>query len=192
MSERYKMADTYNKDEMNRRMNGAVATLKGEFAGLRTGRASAALLDPVMVGAYGNTVPINQVGTISTPEARMITVQVWDQGLAKAVDKAIRDAGLGLNPQMDGQLLRIPLPELNQERRKELSKLASKYAEAARVAVRNVRRDGMELLKRLEKDHKIGQDEHHTKGDELQKLTDSHIKDIDTALHSKEQEIMQV
>jgi ribosome recycling factor len=186
------MADAYNKDEMNRRMNGAVATLKSEFGGLRTGRASPALLDPVSVEAYGNTVPISQVGTISTPEARMITVQVWDKGLAKAVDKAIRDAGLGLNPQMDGQLLRIPLPELNQERRKELSKLASKYAEAARVAVRNVRRDGMELLKKLEKDHKIGQDEHHTKGDELQKLTDGHIKDIDTALHTKEQEIMQV
>ena len=186
------MADAYNKDEMNRRMNGAVTTLKSEFGGLRTGRASPALLDPVSVEAYGNTVPISQVGTISTPEARMITVQVWDKGLAKAVDKAIRDAGLGLNPQMDGQLLRIPLPELNQERRKELSKLAAKYAEAARVAVRNVRRDGMELLKKLEKDHKIGQDEHHTKGEELQKLTDSHIKDIDNALHTKEQEIMQV
>ncbi len=186
------MADAYNKDEMNRRMNGAVATLKSEFSGLRTGRASPALLDPVSVEAYGNVVPITQVGTISTPEARMITVQVWDKGLAKAVDKAIRDAGLGLNPQMDGQLLRIPLPELNQERRKELSKLASKYAEAARVAVRNVRRDGMELLKKLEKDHKIGQDEHHTKGDELQKLTDAHVKDIDNSLHTKEQEIMQV
>lgn len=186
------MADAYNKDEMNRRMAGAVATLKSEFSGLRTGRASPALLDPVSVEAYGNVVPIAQVGTISTPEARMITVQVWDKGLAKAVDKAIRDAGLGLNPQMDGQLLRIPLPELNQERRKELSKLAAKYAEAARVAVRNVRRDGMDLLKKLEKDHKIGQDEHHTKGDELQKLTDSHIKDIDNALHTKEQEIMQV
>ena len=186
------MAEAYHKDELDRRMNGAVATLKSELAGLRTGRASAALLDPVKVEAYGNVVPINQVGTISTPEARMITVQVWDKGLAKAVDKAIRDAGLGLNPQMDGQLLRIPLPELNQERRKELSKLAHKYAEAARVAVRNVRRDGMDLLKRLEKDHKIGQDDHHTKGDELQKLTDAHIKDIDTALHSKEQEIMQV
>ena len=186
------MAEAYNKDELNRRMNGAVATLKSELAGLRTGRASAALLDPVKVEAYGNVVPINQVGTISTPEARMITVQVWDKGLAKAVDKAIRDAGLGLNPQMDGQLLRIPLPELNQERRKELSKLAAKYAEAARVAVRNVRRDGMDLLKKLEKDHKIGEDEHHTKGDELQKLTDAHVKDIDTALHAKEQEIMQV
>jgi ribosome recycling factor len=186
------MADAYNKDEMNRRMTGAVTTLKSEFGGLRTGRASPALLDPVSVEAYGNTVPISQVGTISTPEARMITVQVWDKGLAKAVDKAIRDAGLGLNPQMDGQLLRIPLPELNQERRKDLSKLAAKYAEAARVAVRNVRRDGMDLLKKLEKDHKIGQDDHHTKGDELQKLTDAHIKDIDNALHTKEQEIMQV
>ena len=186
------MAEAYHKDELDRRMNGAVATLRSELGGLRTGRASAALLDPVKVEAYGNVVPINQVGTISTPEARMITVQVWDKGLAKAVDKAIRDSGLGLNPQMDGQLLRIPLPELNQERRKELSKLAHKYAEAARVAVRNVRRDGMDLLKRLEKDHKIGQDEQHTKADELQKLTDAHIKDIDASLHSKEQEIMQV
>jgi ribosome recycling factor len=186
------MADTYNKDELDRRMNGAVATFKSELAGLRTGRASAALLDPVKVEAYGNVVPINQVGTISTPEARMITVQVWDKALAKAVDKAIRDAGLGLNPQMDGQLLRVPLPELNQERRKELSKLAAKYAEAARVAVRNVRRDGMELLKKLEKDHKISEDDHHTRGDVLQKMTDAHVKDIDAALHAKEQEIMQV
>src|ERR1700759_3128925 len=186
------MAEAYNKDEMNRRMTGAVSTFRQELAGLRTGRASPALLDTVRVEAYGNQVPISQVGTISTPEARMLTVQVWDKGLAKAVDKAIRDANLGLNPQMDGQLLRIPLPELNEERRKELAKLASKYAEAARIAVRNVRRDGMELLKKLEKDHKIGQDEHRTKGDELQKLTDAHVKDIDTALHGKEQEIMQV
>jgi ribosome recycling factor len=186
------MAESYSKDEIDRRMKGAVATLRSELAGLRTGRASAALLDPVKVEAYGNMVPVNQVGSIATPESRMITVQVWDKGLAKAVDKAIRDAGLGLNPQMDGQLLRIPLPELNQERRKELSKLGAKYAEAARVAVRNVRRDGMDLLKKLEKDGKIGQDDQHTKGDELQKLTDAHIKDIDDALHTKEQEIMQV
>ena len=186
------MAEAYSKDELDRRMTGAVATLKSELGGLRTGRASAALLDPVKVEAYGNAVPINQVGSIATPEPRMITVQVWDKGLAKAVDKAIRDAGLGLNPQMDGQLLRIPLPELNQERRKELSKLAAKYAEAARVAVRNVRRDGNDLLKKLEKDHKIGQDEQHTKAEELQKLADAHIKDIDAALHAKEQEIMQV
>jgi ribosome recycling factor len=186
------MTEGYNKDEMDRRMAGAVASLKSELVGLRTGRASAALLDPVKVEAYGNLVPVNQVGSVATPDPRMITVQVWDKGLAKAVDKAIRDAGLGLNPQLDGQLLRIPLPELNQERRKELSKLAAKYAEAARVAVRNVRRDGMELLKKLEKDHKISQDEQHAKGEELQKLTDSHIKDLDAALHAKEQEIMQV
>ncbi|MGH6828887.1 MAG: ribosome recycling factor [Rhizomicrobium sp.] len=186
------MAEAYNKEELNRRMNGAVATLRAEFAGLRTGRASPALLDPVTVEAYGNMVPISQLGTISAPESRLLTVQVWDKSLAKAVDKAIRDAGLGLNPQMDGQLLRIPLPELNEERRKELSKLAHKYAEAARVAVRNVRRDGMELLKKLEKDHKIGQDDHRTRSDELQKLTDEHIKDIDSSLHTKEQEIMQV
>lgn len=186
------MAETYSKDEMNRRMNGAVGTLKSEFAGLRTGRASPALLDPVTVDAYGQQMPINQVGTVSTPEPRLLTVQVWDKGLAKTVDKAIRDAGLGLNPQMDGQLLRIPIPELNEERRKELAKLASKYAEQARIAVRNVRRDGMEVLKKLEKDHKIGQDEHHKLGDELQKLTDAHIKEIDQVLHGKEQEIMQV
>jgi ribosome recycling factor len=186
------MAEAYSKDELSRRMDGAISTLKSELGGLRTGRASAALLDPVKVEAYGNAVPINQVGSIATPEARMITVQVWDKGLAKAVDKAIRDAGLGLNPQMDGQLLRIPLPELNQERRKELSKLAAKYAEAARIAVRNVRRDGNDLLKKLEKDGKISQDDQHTKADELQKLTDDHIKTIDAALHNKEQEIMQV
>lgn len=186
------MAENYNKEEMNRRMNGAIATLKTEFAGLRTGRASPALLDPVVVEAYGSPMPINQVGTVSAPESRLLTVQVWDKGLVKAVDKAIRDAGLGLNPQADGQLLRIPIPELNQERRKELAKLASKYAEQARIAVRNVRRDGMEVLKKLEKDHKIGEDEHHKLGDELQKLTDAHIKDIDSALHAKEQEIMQV
>jgi len=186
------MAEAYSKDEMDRRMKGAIATFKSELGGLRTGRASAALLDPVKVEAYGNMVPISQVGSIATPESRMITVQVWDKGLAKAVDKAIRDAGLGLNPQMDGQLLRIPMPELNEERRKELTKLASKYAEAARIAVRNVRRDGMEILKKLEKDHKIGEDEQHSRSEELQKLTDAHIKDIDSTLHAKEQEIMQV
>jgi ribosome recycling factor len=182
----------YSKDEMIRRMTGAVGTVKSELSGLRTGRASAALLDPVKVDAYGNVSPISQVGTISTPEPRMITVQVWDKSLVKAVDKAIRDAGLGLNPQSDGQLIRIPLPELNEERRKELVKLAHKYAEAGRIAVRNVRRDGMEALKKAEKDHSISQDEQHKQGEELQKLTDGHIKDIDQALHGKEQEIMQV
>jgi len=186
------MAETYSKDEMNRRMQGAVAAVKTEFAGLRTGRAAPGLLDPVMVDAYGNQMPISQLGTISAPESRLLTVQVWDKSMVKSVDKAIRDAGLGLNPQADGQLLRIPIPELNEERRKELAKLAHKYAEQARIAVRNVRRDGMEILKKLEKDHKIGQDEHHKLGEELQKVTDAHIKEIDQALHGKEQEIMQV
>jgi ribosome recycling factor len=183
---------SYDKNELSRRMDGAVATVKSELNGLRTGRATAALLDPVKIEAYGNISPINQVGTVGTPEPRLITVQVWDKGLVKAVDKAIREAGLGLNPQTDGQLIRIPLPELNEERRKELVKLAHKYAEAARVAVRNVRRDGMDALKKAEKDGKIGQDEHHKLGDELQKLTDGHIRYIDQTLQGKEQEIMQV
>ena len=186
------MPGTFDKEDLNRRMNGSISALRGEFAGLRTGRANPALLDPVTVEAYGNPMPVTQLGTVSAPEPRLLTVQVWDKSMVKSVDKAIRDAGLGLNPQMDGQLLRIPLPELNQERRRELAKLAHKYAEQARVAVRNVRRDGMEILKRLEKDHKIGQDEHHKLGEELQKVTDAHIRDIDHALHAKEQEIMQV
>ena len=183
---------TADPNELRRRMTGAFDVFKKEMSGLRTGRASVSLLEPIQVDAYGSHMPLSQLGTVNAPEPRMLTVQVWDKGLAKSVDKAIRDANLGLNPQMDGQLLRIPLPELNEERRKELVKLASKYAEAARVAVRNVRRDGMDLLKRLEKDHKIGEDEHHKHGDELQKLTDAHIKEIDSALHGKEQEIMQV
>jgi len=186
------MAETYNKDEMDRRMKGCVATLKSEFAGLRTGRASPALLDPVTVDAYGNQMHISQLGTISTPESRLLTVQVWDRSMVKAVDKAVRDAGLGLNPQVDGQLLRIPIPELNEERRKELVKLAHKYSEQGRISIRNVRRDGMEVLKKLEKDHKISQDDQHKQADELQKLTDAHIKEIDQALQAKEQEIMQV
>jgi len=182
----------YDKEDVKRRMRGAVATLKSEFAGLRTGRASTAILDPVQVAAYGNPMPINQVGTVSAPEPRLLTVQVWDRGLVKAVDKAIRDAGLGLNPQVDGQLLRIPIPELNEERRRELAKLAAKYAEAARVAVRNVRRDGMDHLKRLEKDHGISEDQHRKLADELQKLTDDNIREIDQALQAKDQEIMHV
>lgn len=186
------MSETFDKEAVIRRMKGAVTTVKSEFSGLRTGRASPMLLDPVMVDAYGNPMPIAQLGTIATPEPRLLTVQVWDKSMVKAVDKAIRDSGIGLNPQVDGQLLRIPIPELNEERRKEMVKLAAKYAEQARVAVRNVRRDGMETLKKLEKDHKIGQDEHHKLGEELQKLTDTHIGEVDQALHAKEQEIMQV
>ena len=186
------MAETYTKQEMDRRMQAAVAAAKQEFSGLRTGRASPHLLDTVVVEAYGQRMGISQLGTISTPEPRLLTVQVWDKSMVKHVDKAIRDSGLGLNPQVDGQLLRIPIPPLNEERRKELVKHAHKSAEAGRVAVRNVRRDGMELLKKLEKDHKIGQDEAHKHGDELQKITDMHIKEIDEALAAKEKEIMQV
>jgi len=182
----------FDKEDMNRRMNGAVATLKSEFAGLRTGRASAALLEPVTIEAYGNAMPINQLGTVSVPEPRLLTVQVWDKSMVKAVDKAIRDAGLGLNPQIDGQILRIPVPELNEERRKELAKLASKYGEQARVAVRNVRRDGMEVLKKLEKDHKISKDDHDRFSGDIQKATDAGIAEIDHMLAAKEKEILTV
>ena len=182
----------FDKEDMKRRMKGAVATLKHEFAGLRTGRANPAILEPVMVEAYGNPMPLNQVGTISAPEPRLLTVQVWDKGLAKAVDKAIRDGGLGLNPQLDGQLVRIPIPQLNEERRRELAKLAAKYAEQARVAIRNVRRDGMDHLKRLEKDHAISEDQHRKLSDELQKMTDESVHEIDHALATKDQEIMHV
>ena len=182
----------FDKEDMRRRMKGAVATVKHEFAGLRTGRANTAILDPVHVDAYGSSMPLSQVGTINAPEPRLLTVQVWDKSLAKPVDKAIRDAGLGLNPQLDGQLIRIPIPELNEERRRELAKLAHKYAEQARVAVRNVRRDGMDHLKRLEKEHAIGEDQHRKLADELQKMTDESVHEIDTALAGKEQEIMHV
>ncbi len=179
-------------EELTRRMDGALEALRREFAGLRTGRASAHLLEPVVVHAYGSDMPITQVGTISVPEPRMITVQVWDRGLVSAVEKAVRDAGLGLNPASDGQLVRVPIPELSQERRQELSKVAHKYAEQGRVAVRNVRRDGMDQLKKMEKDGDISQDEHRGWSDKVQKLTDDHIKRIDDALAQKEKEILQV
>jgi len=178
--------------DITRRMDGAQEALRREFAGLRTGRASIALLEPVTVDAYGSAMPINQVGSISVPEARMVTVQVWDRSLVGAVEKAIRSAGLGLNPATDGQLVRIPIPPLSEERRVELTRVAAKYAEQARVAVRNVRRDGMEMLKKMEKDHEISKDEHHLWSEEIQKLTDDHIKEIDTTLAQKEEEILQV
>jgi ribosome recycling factor len=178
--------------ELNRRMDGAFEALRKEFAGLRTGRASAHLLDPVIVHAYGTDMPMAQVGTVNVPEPRMITVQVWDRGLVSAVEKAIRDAGLGLNPSSDGQLVRVPIPELSQERRVEMSKIAHKYAEQGRIAVRNVRRDGMEGLKRLEKDSKISQDELHSWTEKVQKLTDEHVKRVDDTLAQKEKEILQV
>jgi ribosome recycling factor len=173
-------------------MDGAVEVLRKELAGLRTGRASASLLEPIHVPAYGSAMPLNQVATVAVPESRLITVQVWDKSLVSAVEKAIRESGLGLNPQTEGTLIRVPIPELSQERRQELSKVAHKYAEQARVAVRNVRRDGMEYLKRQEKEHKISEDEHRQKSDEIQKLTDATIKKIDETLAQKEKEIMQV
>ncbi|MFZ5792007.1 MAG: ribosome recycling factor [Pseudomonadota bacterium] len=178
--------------DLRRRMDGALEALHREFAGLRTGRASAHLLDKVMVKAYGSEMPLNQVGNINVPEPRLISVQVWDRGLVVAVDKAIREAGLGLNPVTDGQLVRVPIPELSQERRQELTKIAHKYAEQARVAVRNVRRDGMEALKKMEKEGKISQDEHRHRSEEVQKMTDEHIKKVDEALAHKEKEILQV
>lgn len=178
--------------DIERRMHGALETLKSEFGGLRTGRASASLLEPVMVDAYGQKMPINQVGTISVPEPRMITVQVWDKSMVGPVEKGIREAGLGVNPVADGQLVRVPIPELNEERRQELAKVAGKYAEQARVAVRNVRRDAMDHLKKAEKDGDIGQDDHKKLADRVQKLTDKAVGDIDEALAAKESEIMQV
>lgn len=181
-----------DSDDLQHRMDGALKALKIEFGGLRTGRASMSLLEPIVVDAYGSQMPLNQVGTVSVPESRMLTVQVWDKGLVSSVEKAIQNAGLGLNPAADGQLVRIPIPELNEERRVELSKVASKYAEQARVAVRNVRRDGMEQLKKLEKDGHMSKDEHHMWSDEIQKMTDGHIKLIDECLITKESEIMQV
>ncbi len=185
------MADPNLKD-IEHRMDGALDALKREFAGLRTGRASASLLDPVTIEAYGSTMPINAVGTVSVPEPRMITVQVWDRGLVGATEKAIREADLGLNPASDGQLIRVPIPALNEERRQELSRIASKYAEQGRVAVRNVRRDGMDRLKKLEKDGEISQDEHKRLSDRIQEMTDTHIKAVDDLLAHKESEIMQV
>ena len=177
---------------LKRRMDGALEALRREFGGLRTGRASAHLLDPIVVKAYGSDMPLLQVGTVNVPEPRMITVQVWDRSLVQAVEKAIRDSNLGLNPQSDGQLIRLPIPELSQERRQELTKLAHKYAEHGRVAVRNVRRDGMDALKKMDKDGKISQDEHRHQADAVQKLTDDHIKKVDETLAAKEREILQV
>ena len=178
--------------DLDRRMDGAVTALGHEFAGLRTGRASPTLLDPIQVDAYGGMMPLNQVAGVTVPEPRLLTVTVWDNSVIKAVEKAIRESDLGLNPQTEGNVIRIPIPELNEERRTELSKVAGKYAEQARVAVRNVRRDGMDHLKKAEKDGDISEDESHRIADEIQKLTDSHVKTIDEALADKEKDIMQV
>ena len=180
----------YNKQDLDRRMHGALDVLKHDLAGLRTGRASTALVDPIQVEVYGAMMPINQVATISVPEPRMLSVQVWDRSNIGPVEKAIRNAGIGINPIVDGQMIRLPIPDLTEERRKELAKLAGQYAEKARVAVRNVRRDGMDDLKTDEKKHEISEDEHKRLSTEVQKMTDAVIADIDAAAHSKEQEIL--
>jgi ribosome recycling factor len=178
--------------ELKTRMQKSVASLREELAGLRTGRASASLLEPVMVEAYGSKMPLNQVATVTVPEARMLSVQVWDRSMAGAVERAIRDSGLGLNPIGEGAVLRVPLPELNEERRRELTKVAHNYAEQARVAVRHIRRDGMDHLKKLEKDGHMSEDDSRKQSDLVQKATDAAVADIDSILSVKEQEIMQV
>lgn len=179
-------------NDLQRRMEGSLASLQSEFAGLRTGRASASMLDPIQVDAYGSMMPLNQLANITVPEARTVMVNVWDAGMSKAVEKAIRESNLGLNPSSDGQNIRVPVPELSEERRKELGKVASQYAENAKVAIRNVRRDGMDGLKKEEKDGDISEDEHRKGNDEIQKLTDDYIKKVDELFVAKEQDIMSV
>lgn len=183
---------SYSKQDLERRMEGALASLASEFAGLRTGRASVNLLDSIQVNAYGGVTPLSQVASVTVTDTRMLSVNVWDKTVVGAVDRGIRESGLGLNPVMDGQNLRIPIPPLNEERRVELTKIAGKYAEAARVAVRNVRRDGMDALKKDEKDGTISEDRHRVLSEEVQKLTDAFVKRVDEALKAKEAEIMQV
>ncbi len=186
------MADGIDFKDIQRRMDGAVSSFRHDLASLRTGRASANLLDPIIVQAYGAPTPINQVASVTVPEARMISVSVWDKSLVGAVDRAIREANLGFNPIMDGTTLRIPLPELNEQRRKELVKVAHTYAESAKVAARHVRRDGIDSLKKAEKDGQISQDDQRNSSDRVQKMTDDTISIIESALSEKEGEIMQV
>src|SRR5215217_7830105 len=185
------MTTTVSTVDLNRRMHGALEALRHDLAGLRTGRASTALLDPVQVEVYGSNMPINQVATISVPEPRMLSVQVWDRSNVGAVEKAIRSSGIGLNPISEGQTLRLPIPDLTEERRKELAKLTHQYAEKARIAVRNVRRDAMDSLKLDEKKHEIAEDERKKLETEVQKLTDDTVKEIDAATAAKEREILQ-
>lgn len=186
------MAEAFSLATLKERMQKSVASLKDELAGLRTGRATPSLLEPVTVEAYGSKMPLNQVATVTVPEPRMLSVQVWDRGLASAVEKAIRNSGLGLNPAAEGVVIRVPLPELNEERRRDLTKVAHNYAEQARVAVRHIRRDGMDLLKKLEKDGTMSQDDSRKNGEQVQVATDAAVADIDKVVATKEQEIMQV
>ena len=182
----------YDLSDLKTRMQKSISSLRDELAGLRTGRASASLLEPVSVEAYGSRTPLSQLATVTVPEPRMLSVQVWDRSLAMAVEKAIRDSGLGLNPMGEGQVIRVPLPELNEQRRKELAKVAHNYAEAARVAVRHIRRDGMDALKKAEKDGDVAQDDARAQTDLVQKATDAAVTEIDQVLAAKEAEIMQV
>jgi ribosome recycling factor len=186
------MSTEFDLADIKRRMQGAIQSFKHDLGGLRTGRASASLLDPIQVDAYGAMMPLNQVATVSVPEPRLLSVQVWDRSMVGAVEKAIRDSDLGLNPSTEGQTMRIRIPELNEQRRKEMVKVAHKYAEEARIAVRHVRRDGMDLLKKLEKDGHISKDDIERHSDQVQKATDQSVADIDAALAGKEKEIMQV
>jgi ribosome recycling factor len=186
------MATDFDLDDIKRRMRGAVTSLKNDLGGLRTGRASASLLDPLQVDAYGALMPINQVATVSVPEPRLLSVQVWDRGMVGSVEKAIRDSDLGLNPQTEGQVIRLRIPEMNEQRRKEMVKVAHKYTEEARIAIRHVRRDGLDLLKKLEKDGAMSQDDEKRQADLVQKATDEHIAELDSVLQVKEKEIMQV
>lgn len=182
----------YSLNDLKTRMQKSIASLRDELIGLRTGRASASLLEPVSVEAYGSRTPLSQLATITVPEPRMLSVQVWDRQLANAVEKAIRDSGLGLNPMGEGQVIRVPLPELNEERRRDLTKVAHNYAEAARVAIRHIRRDGMDALKKAEKDGDMSQDDARVQSDVVQKTTDAHVAEVDALVAAKEAEIMQV
>ncbi len=186
------MAATFDINDIKRRMQGAVTSLKNDLSGLRTGRASASLVEPLTVDAYGAAMSMNQVATVSVPEPRLLSIQVWDRGMVSAVEKAIRESDLGLNPQTEGQVIRLRIPEMNEQRRKEMVKVAHKYAEEARVAVRHVRRDGLDLLKKLEKDGHISQDDEKRQADQVQKATDQAITEVDGVLAAKEKEIMQV
>ena len=187
------MADDFilDTDDLQRRMDGALGALRTEFASLRTGRASASMLEPITVEAYGQRTPINQVGTVNVPEPRMVTINVWDKSMVNAVEKSIRESGLGINPQLNGTIIMLPIPELNEERRKELTRVAAQYAEHARVAVRNIRRDGMDQVKKAKSDG-LSEDDQKFWEDEVQSLTDTMIKVVDTSLEKKQTEIMQV
>lgn len=186
------MAATFDLDDIKRRMTGAINAYKHDLGSLRTGRASPNLLDPIQVDAYGSGMPITQVATVSVPEPRLLSVQVWDRSMVGAVEKAIRESDLGLNPQTEGQIIRLRIPEMNEQRRKEMVKVAHKYAEEAKVAVRHVRRDGLDLLKKLEKDSAISEDDSKRHSDQVQKATDQFVADVDSLLVAKEKEIMQV